>query len=417
MNKEIVVIDKLVFGGQGLAKLKNNKKVFVWGVLPGEVVEIRITKNKHDYAEAIADRVIKASPERIKPEESNYLATSPWQIMSYVAENQYKREIISEVFTRENIELPDYEFVYDKNTYYYRNKMEYSFWGDDDGLHMALHHRGGRGKDIVKGSKLAMLRIDEGALAILAELRKLGMRASQLKTMVVRTNQSGEVVASLFVKTEDFTKLKLPKILKGLIIHYSNPKSPASIITRTLYILGNPRIKDKLLGIEFEYNSDSFFQVNLPIFETALNSISQYLIDGEVVDMYGGVGSIGLSVSKTSTIVELDESSVNMAKINAHKSKSKIIHASAEKSLEYITTNTILIVDPPRAGLHKNVISRILDQTPKQVIYLSCNAVTQARDIAYLKDKYTISRFEGYNFFPRTPHIETMAILQRNSRI
>ncbi len=415
MDKEAVRVDKLVFGGQGLAKFANGKKVLIWGVLPGELVRVRVIKNRRDYAEAIAEEIIQSSPERIKPKEINYLSTSPWQIMSFEAENKYKKQIIKEVFRREKVALPEFRFVFNNMPYGYRNKMEYSFWGDEQGLHLALHKRGSRGKNIVSGSALAMQFVDKGANAILKELSKHNVRAGDLKTVVVRASQKGDTVASLFVKIKHFIKLDLPSDIKGLTVNYSNPKSPASVITSNIYELGQVTLTDQLLGTDIEYNSDSFFQVNIPIFNTVLKVIKQHIEGDEVVDMYGGVGSIGLSVASKATIVEPDKSAVKMAKINVQNTVSNVVLASAEDALSYILKDKVLIVDPPRAGLHKNVITSILQQTPKQIIYLSCNSTTQARDTTLLKEKYDISYFEGYNFFPRTPHIETLAILQRSS--
>ncbi len=413
MNNERVSIQKLVFGGQGLAELSSGKKVFVWGVLPGELVDIRIIKKKKDYVEAVAENTVESSAERIQPCEDNYLSTSPWQIMQYKAENKYKKETISEIFNREHINLPKYNFIFKDEMFEYRNKMEFSFWGDDNGLHLALHRRGSHGKDIVNGSKLALPAVNNGATAILKELKKYDIRAGSLKTVVVRSSQSGKVVSSLFVKTEEFPVLNLPDGISGLNIWYSNPKSPASVMTKLLYSLGDDTIFDRLFEKDIVYNCDSFFQVNLPIFDDVLNAIRKRIIDGQVIDMYGGVGSIGLSVSNTPTIIELNENATLMAKINTKNTNARVINASSEKALEYIESNSILIVDPPRAGLHGFIIKRILENTPKQIVYLSCNPATQARDIAQIEERYDISFFEGYNFFPRTPHIETLAILQR----
>jgi 23S rRNA (uracil1939-C5)-methyltransferase len=158
---------------------------------------------------------------------------------------------------------------------------------------------------------------------------------------------------------------------------------------------------------------DSFFQVNVPIFQKVLKKIQEHTKGKQVTDMYGGVGSIGLSVGNDPVIVELDDATVAMAKRNAADTVAQVVHASTEKALEYITKDRLLIVDPPRAGLHKDVVAKILELPPEQIIYLSCNPSTQARDMALLQDKYSLVSFTGYNFFPRTPHIETLAILQR----
>ena len=408
---ETVTITKLVHGGQGLAELSDGRKVFVWNALPGETVRVRVIKKKRSYAEAIAEEVVQASPERIEPREENYLATSPWQMMTFEAENNYKAEIVRELFTHEKVSLPEFGSVVQAGPeWQYRNKMEYSFWGDDDGLHLALHQRGSHGKQIVQGSELAMLALDTGANAVLAELNKLQPRAGDLKTIIVRVSQNGDVVAALYTKLDKFAKLSLPSELKGLRVYHSNPKSPASVPTRLLYELGNARLQDTILGKAFSYDVESFFQVNLPVYEKALARIKEH-VQADPIDMYAGVGSIGLSVGARQ-LIELDPATAAMARVNAGD-MSEVVEASTEKALEYIVSGKPVIFDPPRAGLHAKVVERCLEVLPPQIIYLSCNPATQARDLALLQEKYIIEFFETYNFFPRTPHIETLAVLHR----
>jgi 23S rRNA (uracil1939-C5)-methyltransferase len=268
--------------------------------------------------------------------------------------------------------------------------------------------RGSHGKQIVQGSELAIPALDKGAQAVLAELQKLQPRAGDLKTIIVRVSQTGDVVAALYTKLASFTKMSLPGGVKGLRVYHSNPKSPASVPTKLLYELGDCNLTDELLGKTFHYDVDSFFQVNLPVYELALARIREQCT-AEPVDMYAGVGSIGLSTG-SKLLVELDPATAAMARVNAGKS-AEVVEASTEKALEYITSDKPVIFDPPRAGLHTKVVERCLEVLPPQITYLSCNPATQVRDLALLQEKYTIEFFEIYNFFPRTPHIETLAVL------
>lgn len=411
-----VIIEKLVHGGQGLAELADGRKVFVWNALPGEKLKVSVVKKKRNYAEAIAVDVITASTDRVRPAETNYLATSPWQMMSFDAENRYKNNIVTELFTHEHVSLPLVDtVVYNDRQWHYRNKMEYSLWGDEAGLYLALHERGSHGKQIVTGSQLAMPAVDAAANALVAQLSQMQTRAGDLKTIVVRCDQNGGAVAALYTKLTKFSRLDLPTELKGLRVYHSDPKSPASVRTRLLYELGDCTLQDDLLGKSFTYDVDSFFQVNLPVFEKALEHIKQYGQD-DPIDMYAGVGSIGLSIAnERTTLVELDPATAAMARINAQAAKiqADVIEASTEKALEYIVPDRPIVFDPPRAGLHQKVVERILKTNPPQIIYLSCNPATQARDLALLQEKYAIQNFEIYNFFPRTPHIETLAVLER----
>jgi 23S rRNA (uracil1939-C5)-methyltransferase len=413
---EEVRIEKIVHGGQGLGELADGRKVFVWNALPGEIVKVEVIKKKRSYAEAIAREVVTSSPERAEPQEDNYLATSPWQMMTFEAENGYKAGIVRDLFAHEKVTIPEFDnVVWAEPEWHYRNKMEYSFWGDDDGLHLALHQRGSHGKQIVTGSKLALPAIDAAANAVLVELNKLSPRAGDLKTIIVRCDQKGNAVAALFTKLESFSKLALPLELKGLRVYHSNPKSPASVPTKLLYELGDSGLEDTLLGKVFAYDVDSFFQVNLPIYEKVLSRISEHTT-ADPVDMYAGVGSIGLTVSKEhAKLVELDPATAAMARINLAASglEGEVVEASAEKVLEHIVSDVPVIFDPPRAGLHAKVVERCLEVFPPQITYLSCNPATQARDLALLQDAYEITFFEVYNFFPRTPHIETLAVLAK----
>lgn len=416
MQDEILTIEKLVHGGQGMATMADGRKVFVWGVLPGEKVTARIIKKKRQYAEAIVESVVEPSNKRVQPREENYLATSPWQIVDFAVENEYKKAIVQELFTQAHVTLPDFAMTAVGSDWHYRNKMEYSFWGDDDGLHLALHNRGSHQKSIVQGSELALPALDAAARAVLAELQKLtDLRAGDLKTIIVRCSQAGEAAVSLFVKPREFAKLDLPKEVKGLRVYHSNPKSPASVPTQLLYELGDASLTDNLLGKQFTYDVDSFFQVNIPIFEAALSRMREHGATEDLVDMYSGVGSIGLSVaSRQVELIELDPATATMARVNAEKSglQAEVIEASTEKVLDYIVADKPVIFDPPRAGLHDKVVARTLEVKPQHIMYLSCNPATQARDLAKLQEAYDITYFEGFNFFPHTPHIETLAVLK-----
>jgi 23S rRNA (uracil1939-C5)-methyltransferase len=440
---EEVVIEKLLHGGQALGTLSDGRKIFVWNALPGEKVTVRLVKGKRGYAEGIAEEIIESSPDRVVPLDEAYLSTSPWQIMTFDAENHHKQSILEETFLREKVIIPPLQFnatgkaarerihfargamegsparedsrrgkvENPPGVFHYRNKMEYSFWADDNGLHLALFNRGTHGKRIVPGSSIARPEIDATANKMCAVLNKAGIRGSQLKTVVVRCNQAGECVAALFVKDENFPMVEtLSEGIKGVVVYFSNPKSPASVTTRKLYKYGDITLSDDILGTPIKYDVNSFFQVNLPVFISALEQIKAAMEGQRTVDIYAGVGTIGISVG-AEVLVELDPSNVAMAQKNVADKNTTVIQASSEQALEYITPDASVVFDPPRAGLHTKVVDRVLEVLPPQVIYLSCNPATQARDLAKLQTKYDIKSLTGYNFFPRTPHIESLAVM------
>ncbi len=412
-NLPVVRINKLVYGGQGLGELPNGKKVFVWNALPDELVAVRIINQKRRYAEAIAENIIEASADRQDPRESSYLATSPWQIMDFEAENRYKKDITLEVLKQQGIPVPTIQGpIHDGQMWQYRNKMEYQFCDSGGRLSLGLYQRASHAKLAVDGSQLAKPAIDQITNKICMLLANIDLKEKDLNSIVVRSSQTGQLVASLFVELGTFKSFELPAELKGLNVYQfkQSTKMPPKLLNR----FGDSSLEDTLLNKSFEYDVNSFFQVNIPVFELALQKIKDECQSGDIVDLYAGVGSIGLSIAKfAADLIERDPVMTKFAEINAHNLgiKARIIQASTDQALEYIARDKPLILDPPRTGLHDKIITKILAEKPLKIAYLSCNPITQARDLASLTSLYKIQYFEIYNFFPRTPHIETLAIL------
>lgn len=410
-------IEKLVHGGQGMGVIDSGIKSFVWGVLPGERVIFKVAKKRADYVEGVVSEILEPSVDRVSPKDEAYLSTSPWQIILEKSEDNFKKEILQEAMVRAGVDLQG-PVVFDPTTsfWHYRNKMEYSFYGDDDGLHLALYNRGTHQKNIINGSSIARSEIDAVAVKLRDILHTRNIRAGDLKSVILRCNQKGEVVAALFVKDKHFPKFEeLGTICKGVVVVYSNPKSPASVRTKDLYSYGNVFLSEDVAGNSIYYDVFSFFQVNVPVFERVLNEIESFTGGLPVIDMYSGVGAIGVSLSSTDTLIESDELNIVWAQKNiGEKPGIKVVHARSEQALEYIDGSHIVVVDPPRAGLHIELVEKICGAKPPKVIYLSCNPSTQARDIAKLQTDYKVESIKGYNFFPRTPHIESLALLVRH---
>ena len=532
-------LEKIVGGGQALGTLDDGRKAFVWGGLPDETVTIRVTKKKSKFVEGIVTEVRTPSPHRIAPRDpSNYLSTSPWQIMNFDTEQHYKAALIEEAFELHDIVLPDAIDVYaDDAAFEYRNKVEFSWYseaksvievtsaqtreasssaslrGEDclsvvssaaakeadggasrraeavtestdfafnDTLDLAFYRRGSKGKITVDGTSLARPEINQLARAIRDLLRTKPVSARNLKTLLIRADQQGICVWQLYLKDE-ITNLitseeanTLPA--QGGEIIYSNPKSPASVITKRLAAFGDVTLNDTILGVPFNYACEGFFQVNIPVYEQALKDMQRWVeLDSEAaaasaqsqstsssacqsketsdredfafpakrgqerqldqlaaersertdgfrcepttLDLYSGVGTIGLTIGGDNvTLVEINEHAVREMRRNIAQlgKNAQAVLAPSEQALDYITPDKTIIVDPPRAGLHADVVSRLLDQLPPRIIYLSCNPVTQARDVAFLLEKYHIVHHRGYNFFPSTPHIEHLIILDRS---
>lgn len=422
-------LDRVVGGGQTIGTLENGKKLFAWGGLPGENVSVQITKKRASLVEGIVTEVHQASAQRRTPRDSeSYISTSPWQIMTFEAEQHYKAALIEEAFELHNIVLPEQIEVYsDGKEFEYRNKIEFSFWWDKEGskLDLAFFRRGTHGKIPVDGTSLAHPAINTAAHAMLDVLRNRDIQAFHLKTVIVRCDQDGNVAAQLYVKDEafdEFTEDELNSLnIAGFELIFSNPKSPASVITKRLQAWGTTTLTDNILSVPFTYAVEGFFQINIPVYEQALLDMKKWVDASKpTVDLYSGVGSIGLTIGGDNvTMVEINEHAVremvrNITAMDRAKS-AKAILAPSETALEHITGDNTIIIDPPRAGLHDDVTEKLLEAAPERIIYLSCNPVTQARDIARLAEKYGVRYHRGYNFFPRTPHIEHLVILDKKA--
>lgn len=442
---ETITLTKVVGGGQAMGQLADGRKAFVWGGLPSETVTIASSRIKSKMIEGIVTDVVTASSERVEPRDpDSYLSTSPWQIMNFEAEQRYKALLINEAFDLHAVTLPGKTVVFtDGVEYQYRNKVEFSWYGnsDTDGnetLDIAFFQRGTHGKLPVSGTSLVPEHINQLAGDVRDTLHAQSITARSLKTLLIRCDQTGNSIFQLYVRDKKPTpdtdwsdslvklfdhvqksSLTSGKVIGGEII-YSDPKSPASVITKRLCSQGQTKLTDTVLGVPFSYVCDGFFQGNIPVYEQALRDMAVYTTTLEtndrpaIVDMYSGVGSIGFTIGGDNlTLVELNKSAVDEMKRNRYElgKKATIVEASAESSLDYIDSGSIIILDPPRAGLHRKVTDRLLEVKPPRIIYLSCNPVTQARDIGQLLDAYTITYHRGYNFFPRTPHIEHLVVL------
>ncbi len=416
---ELVIIEKLIPGGQALATLEDGKKAFFWNALPGETIEkYDITKQKSRYIEAIATKISNPSNHRIDPKDTCFLSTSPWQIMDYDYELEQKQALVTEIFREHQITIDTPEIYTDKRDYFYRNKMEYSlYWNNDTNkIELAFHARGSHRKIPIKSSSIERPEILKKAQQIINELNEKHEEARKYQSLLLRCNQKGEVEGGL----------------------YENGKP-------------HPRfnnLKDQILNHEYSYSPNGFFQINLPVYEMALKGIKNHIDTDKVLDLYSGVGTIGLSVARDKhlTLVECDKSAFRELENNCRRHDNtafeehirrrgeygateprndgregafresgiimpKAVLAKSEEVLDYIAPDQTVILDPPRAGCDRRLIKKLNEIKPKTIIYLSCNPATQARDVKLLLENYHIKIVKTFNFFPRTPHIENLVVL------
>ena len=409
-------IEKLIPGGQALATLPDGKKIFLWNALPGEeVISYSIISQKKNYVNAVATEVRNLSKHRIEPQDECYLSTSPWQIMDYDYELEQKAELLYEQFRQTGIDDTDscslgtlrdarrrgaarfmrgrnlahpreqsIRIATDNHAYHYRNKMEYALYWDNDteDIKLAFHQRGSHRKIPIAQSSLENPAIFAKAQEIVADLNARHEEARKYQSLLLRCDQQGNVSGGL----------------------YENGK-PHPVFDN---------LTDALLGYKYSYSPNGFFQINLPVYEMALKEIKKHITTDKVLDLYAGVGTIGLSVArdKQLTLVECNKFAFQELEKNSNGSNARAILSNSEDALDFINPDSTVILDPPRAGCHTRLLECLLDQQPPKIIYLSCNPATQARDLKILSTKYKITQIAPFNFFPRTPHLENLVILE-----
>ncbi len=378
-------IEKIIPGGQALATKADGKKIFLWNALPGEEVEEwTTTKTKSSFEEGIATKIKTKSEHRIEPSDACFLSTSPWQIMDYDYELKLKQELIVELFKEHQINIDTPPIFTDHKDYFYRNKMEYAFFWDNNEeiIKLAFHNRGTHRKFPISSSSIERPELFEAATKIVEDLNTHHEEARKYQSILLRCSQNGEVSGGLFENGKPHPTFK--------------------------------NLSDVILKHEYSYSPNGFFQINLPVYEMALKEIEANIKTDEVLDLYSGVGTIGLSVSgdKKLTMVEVNSSAYEEMVKNAKNRPNTICKlAKSEEVLGCILPSQTVILDPPRAGCDDKLIDKLIEVEPKMIIYLSCNPATQARDVKKLLQKYQIKDVKTFNFFPRTPHNENLVVL------
>jgi 23S rRNA (uracil1939-C5)-methyltransferase len=418
---QIVKFDKVVPGGKALARW-NGKALFVAGPLPDESAEVRVTREKRDWAEGEVLRYERVSPRRREPLEAHYMSCSPWQGVDYDYQLELKRGMLAEVYGRPGLKLEVGEVLGSPAQLGYRNKLEFALRADESGkLGLALHARGSN--DFMAaphGCVLGTDKMNRLADDIVAVANELGL-AKLAETLTVRQSHThGRVIAVLTLNEGDAGDRDWSRLMAtgaaGVIVLAKGKGG-----YQKLWSQGTLTLTESVGGINLTYPWDSFFQINLPAFEMALERILAEIRPGsDVIDLYGGAGTIGLPAARIANQVvgiEIVPSSVSLANHNAAANGLENYRAIAVGAEDMDPANLAgadtVIVDPPRAGLHSRVAEMLLEAAPRRIIYLSCNPVTQARDLMRLSESYRPGSVTGFDFYPGTLHLESLVTLVR----
>ena len=425
MAKEVSVdILSINAEGSGVGVVEG-RPISIPGAFPGEKVTVQVKRKKGDdgYQGELRSIEVPLS-DRIPPQESHFFSSCPWQVIPYEREVEYKQTMYRDMFAEYssfglNVCKADTRFGY-------RTKMEYCVTDREVPLSLAFHKRGGGAFRIPApyGSIMADKLMNAVATTIIERMRLAGYTSRMIKSIIVRGSKSKhEVFAMVYIKDEEYIPFSCDDIphLSGLMIFYSTPKSPASVATRELFHWGKETISDEILGMEFSYAPDAFFQNNIPMFAHAVEEMRRWVnADDVVLELYAGVGVIGMLIAqqvKNVVGIEIIPSAVVSANDNAKKLgiSNYVSHCTPSEKIDEELLNgiSVLVLDPPRAGLHPKLVSMIKERAPDRLVYLSCNPITQVRDIGMLADIYQPLWIGAFDFYPGTPHLESLVILKR----
>ena len=443
-----VEVTDLAFDGKAVGSI-DGKVIFLKGGLPGETVVAEITRTKARYCQGIVREILIASPERQSPRCTHFgvCGGCTWQDLAYAEQLRFKKKQVVDCLERlGQFESPTVRDVVPCDTlFFYRNKMEFSFHvSDGEGFTLGLHER--NSFDDIFDLKACYLE-SEASNAIVSFVRQFvkdkGVPVYDIRNhtgymrflMIREGKRTGQIMVNIITNYGEIPHEE--ELVEGLthafpsiatIIHNQNGKK-ANIafgeIERVLF--GNGWIEEEILGCRFRIRANSFFQTNPTqaerLFTTAFDLLGD-VTGAKVLDLYCGTGSIGLLLARrVSRVVgvELVVDAIEAARENAERNGIGNIEFFAGDVKGYLETTVaeepfdIVVLDPPRAGLHPKAIKRLLFIKPPTVLYISCNPATFARDARLLVDGgYAISEVVPVDMFPHTMHIEVASCFRRS---
>jgi 23S rRNA (uracil1939-C5)-methyltransferase len=434
-----LTVDSLAFGGAGVARL-DGYVVFVSGAVPGDRVRAVVGKSKRAYAEARATEILEPSSERIEPLAAH--PGAPWQVLPYERQLEIKQAHVDDALQRIG-KLEGYRsepIVPAATTWRYRNKLEYSFGTDAGGRLVCGFHAPGRWEEIIEvqdcllasePANAARERIVQWCRA--QDLRAYDRRTGEgfLRNLVVReARHSGALQARLVtslgrLEREGLATAAQP--LEGLLWTRQAGVGETTQGGETELLAGIDRIDERISGLQVRVSSQAFFQTNTEMAERLYAVALEYAELGgfeRVYDLYSGIGTIGLLFAPRVAEVwglEIAEEAVSDAIANARLNEidnARFFAGDVRLALRDLVSKAgrpdLLVVDPPRAGLSQKVVRRIIEASPRRIVYVSCNPTTLAPNAAQLVEAgYELRRVRPVDMFPQTPHIECVAELVR----
>lgn len=467
-KKELPLLEKITITdvaaeGKALAKV-NDLVVFVPYVVPGDVVDLQVKRKKNHYAEAVAVKFHEYSPVRAVPFCQHYgiCGGCKWQCLPYTEQIKYKQKQVTDNLTRiGKIELPEISpIIGSEKTEFYRNKLEFTFsnkrWLTEeevkedvkyDQMNAVGFHIPGAFDKVLAIEKCWLQ--DDISNQIRNAIRdyayehnysffNLRSQEGMLRNLMIRTSSTGELMVLLQCKIVEESEMDLMKQLLAFVaerfpqitslLYVVNNKCNDTINDLEVMVFkGNDHIFEEMEGLRFKIGAKSFYQTNsgqaYNLYKVARNFAG--LTGKELVyDLYTGTGTIANFVSRQAKKVigiEYVPEAIEDAKVNSaiNGIDNTLFYAGDMKDIltqEFINQHgrpDVIITDPPRAGMHDDVINTILFAEPQRIVYVSCNPATQACDLSLLDAKYKVMAVQPVDMFPHTHHVENVVLLEK----
>ena len=467
-KKELPLLEKITIidvaaEGKALAKV-NDLVVFVPYVVPGDVVDLQVKRKKNHYAEAVAVKFHEYSPVRAVPFCQHYgiCGGCKWQCLPYTEQIKYKQKQVTDNLTRiGKIELPEISPIMgSEKTEFYRNKLEFTFsnkrWLTEeevkedvkyDQMNAVGFHIPGAFDKVLAIEKCWLQ--DDISNQIRNAIRdyayehnysffNLRSQEGMLRNLMIRTSSTGKLMVLLQCKIVEESEMDLMKQLLAFVaerfpqitslLYVVNNKCNDTINDLEVMVFkGNDHIFEEMEGLRFKIGAKSFYQTNsgqaYNLYKVARNFAG--LTGKELVyDLYTGTGTIANFVSRQAKKVigiEYVPEAIEDAKVNSaiNGIDNTLFYAGDMKDIltqEFINQHgrpDVIITDPPRAGMHDDVINTILFAEPQRIVYVSCNPATQARDLSLLDAKYKVMAVQPVDMFPHTHHVENVVLLEK----
>jgi len=447
--------------GKTIGKAPDGRVIFLTNTVPGDVVDVQTTKKRKAYFEGVATNFHTLSDKRIDPvcQHFNVCGGCKWQDMGYEHQLFYKQKEVENNLKRiGHLELPELTPILgSEQQYFYRNKMEFSFSDSrwltideiksdqqiDDKNALGFHIPGMWDKILdIKKCHLQKdpsnaIRLETKKFAVDNEIAFFNPRNQygMLRTLMIRTTSIGEVMVLVQFFENDKEKRELllnhltatfPEITS--LLYVINSKQNDTIYDQEIICFsGRDYIIEEMEELKFKINAKSFYQTNseqaYELYKITRN-FANLKGDELVYDLYTGTGTIAQFVSKKAKKVIGIESvpeAILDAKANAERNEIENVDffVGDMKNVfneEFIALNgvpDVIITDPPRDGMHKDVVQQILNIAPKKIVYVSCNSATQARDLELMKETYNIAKVQPVDMFPQTHHVENVVLLEK----